>query len=596
MKAIVLQLRVGIILVVSGAAILCLTPARGGGAQFGRLSGTVTDTLGNPLMGATVLTIGPILGGTSVVSSPVERVLTDAHGKFAIERLVPGWYSLRVSSAARLPVVRSGIRVEGGRTAQEKFILSDLLAPIRFQVPAQNVSTWSDDWKWVLRTSASTRPVLRYRAEASTASARPKAKAPQVASRRLIAMMPGSARGEALAADPGVGSVLAYLRSLSANSDLLVAGSMAANGTQASSLATSLRRNLMRGDPQELTLVMHQLSLAEGVPFVRGDEHQRVRYGQGLSVSYSYTRQLSGALGLTTGFEMNYLNAVRDAQLARPRLRLVYQLNPSTVLAFQYGAERSGGSDTLLERVGMLQAFPRVTVRDFHPRLEQLNHAEISFQRRVSKGSQLELAVYGDGFQNAAVYGFGPLGETGWQAGNILANLVTNGWVLNVGDYHSTGFRAAYTAKLGSHMEAAFAFALGDALVMDLAAAAGQSCAFNPRTLLRPARTQTVAGRFMAQIPKLKTRIITSYGWMPQDRVTLVDPYGQANLQMQPYLGVQIRQPLPPLAFLPARVEALADFRNLLAQGYVPLTAAGENPVILSSAYRIFRGGFSVQF
>jgi hypothetical protein len=83
---------------------------------------------------------------------------------------------------------------------------------------------------------------------------------------------------------------------------------------------------------------------------------------------------------------------------------------------------------------------------------------------------------------------------------------------------------------------------------------------------------------------------------MPQDRVTLVDPYGQANLQMQPYLGIQIRQPLPALAFLPARIEALADFRNLLAQGYVPLTQAGDNPVILTSAYRSFRGGFSVQF
>jgi hypothetical protein len=597
MKAIVLQLRTIILLVVSGAAILCLTPSRGGGAQFGRLSGTVTDTLGNPLMGATVLIIGPILGGTSVVGSPAERVITDMHGKFGIERLVPGWYSLRVSSATRLPVVRSGVRVEAGDTVQEKFILSDLLAPIRFQVPSQSVSTWSDDWKWVLRTSASTRPVLRYRDDASAASARRKSKAPRLASRRLVAMMPGSARREVLANDPGVGSVLAYLRSLSANSDVLVAGSMATNGVQASSLAASLRRNLMRGDPQELTLVVRQLSLAEGLPFVGGgDDRQRVRYAQGLAVTYSHTRQLSDSLGLTAGFELDYLNAVQDAKLARPRLRLLYQLNPSTALVFQYGVERGGVSDTLLERVGMLQSFPRVTMRGFRPRLEQLNHAEISFHRRLSKDSQVELGVYGDGLQNAAVYGLGSLGGTGWQSGNILANPVASGWVLNVGDYRSAGFRAAYTAKLASHMEAAFAYALGDALTVDPAAAASQNHALNSRGLLYPARSHTVAGRFTAQIPKFKTQITTSYQWMPRDRVTLVDPYGQANLQMQPYLGIQIRQPLPALAFLPARIEALADFRNLLAQGYVPLTQAGDNPVILTSAYRSFRGGFSVQF
>ena len=166
-----------------------------------------------------------------------------------------------------------------------------------------------------------------------------------------------------------------------------------------------------------------------------------------------------------------------------------------------------------------------------------------------------------------------------------------------MGDYHSAGFRAAYTAKLNAHMETAFAYAQGDALTVDpAAAAASQNYAFNSRRLLRPVRSQTVAGRFTAHVPKFKTQITTSYQWMPRDRVTLVDPYGQANLQMQPYLGIQIRQPLPTLAFLPARVEALADFRNLLAQGYVPLTQAGDNPVILTSAYRSFRGGFSVQF
>ena len=350
----------------------------------------------------------------------------------------------------------------------------------------------------------------------------------------------------------------------------------------------------MRGDPQVLTLVVHQLSLAEGLPVMQGGDRQRVSYSQGLAVSYSQTRQLSDSLSLTAGFELDYLNAAQDAKVARPRLRLLYQLNPVTALAFQYGVDGSGVSDTLLERVGMLQAFPRVTMRDFRPRLEQLNHAEVSLHRSVSKGSQIELAVYGDGLQNAAVYGFGSLGETGWQSGNALANPVANGWVLNVGDYRSTGFHAAYTAKLGAHMEAAFAYAMGDALMVD--PAAGQNYALYSRGLLRPARSQTVAGRFTARIPKAKTQVTTSYEWMPQDRVTLVDPYGQANLQMQPYLGVQIRQPLPALAFLPARVEALADFRNLLSQGYVPLTQVGENPVILTSAYRSFRGGFSVQF
>jgi hypothetical protein len=76
----------------------------------------------------------------------------------------------------------------------------------------------------------------------------------------------------------------------------------------------------------------------------------------------------------------------------------------------------------------------------------------------------------------------------------------------------------------------------------------------------------------------------------------MVDPYGQADLQLQPFLDVQVRQPLPNLAFLPARIEAVADFRNLLAQGYSPLTQSGGMNLRLSSAYRSIRGGFSVEF
>jgi hypothetical protein len=118
----------------------------------------------------------------------------------------------------------------------------------------------------------------------------------------------------------------------------------------------------------------------------------------------------------------------------------------------------------------------------------------------------------------------------------------------------------------------------------------------NLQGVLHPEQTTSLAGKISAEIPVTHTRFITSYEWVPNDRVTLVDPYGQASLQIQPYLGVQIRQPLPTFAFLPAHIEALADFRDLLAQGYVPVSQGDQKPVLLSSGYRCFRGGFSVQF
>jgi hypothetical protein len=42
-------------------------------------------------------------------------------------------------------------------------------------------------------------------------------------------------------------------------------------------------------------------------------------------------------------------------------------------------------------------------------------------------------------------------------------------------------------------------------------------------------------------------------------------------------------------------MQAVADFGNLLAQGYVPMTTRDGN-LVMVAAYRTFRGGVSLQF
>jgi hypothetical protein len=113
---------------------------------------------------------------------------------------------------------------------------------------------------------------------------------------------------------------------------------------------------------------------------------------------------------------------------------------------------------------------------------------------------------------------------------------------------------------------------------------------------LLPEQTNSLIGKITADLPCTHTRFTTSYQWVPNDRVTLVDPAGQANLEVEPYLGVQIRQPIPTPSFLPVHIDAVADFQNLLSQGYVPSGQEGQKPMVLSSGYHYIRGGFSVQF
>jgi len=291
-------------------------------ADYGRVTGTVSDQQGNPLMGANVVIVGPLLAGLQPVQSTTERVITDAHGSFAVEHLVPGWYSLQVTSVTRLPVLRNRVRVQPGRTSREDFVLGDILTPLRLKIPSSDVSNLGEDWKWVLRTPATIRPVLRYRAVAQ-AGGRPRISKPALpASQRLIGMVPGSTRRAALAGDAGLGSVLAYLRALSEDADLLVAGSMGANGFQASSLATALRRDILRGDSQELALVVHHLSFAEGLPLASGEGRDSLRRAQALVLSYSHSRRLTDSVTMTGGLEIDYLLAAQDVMSARPRMKI----------------------------------------------------------------------------------------------------------------------------------------------------------------------------------------------------------------------------------------------------------------------------------
>jgi hypothetical protein len=72
-----------------------------------------------------------------------------------------------------------------------------------------------------------------------------------------------------------------------------------------------------------------------------------------------------------------------------------------------------------------------------------------------------------------------------------------------------------------------------------------------------------------------------------------VDAYGESIYNVDPYLNLEVRQPLPTL--FQCHMELMANIGNLLAQGYIPLTTNDGN-VILVSSYRYFRGGLSLQF
>jgi len=587
--------RLKVLLLVGGLLLACLQPAESLAAGYGSLAGIVSDNKGVPLMGATVIVIGPTAFATEATRQTVERMVTDAHGRFTIAHLVPGWYSLKVSSPTRLPEMRNGVRVEAGETVIATFVLTDAFAPIRFQVPSNSVSSWGDDWKWVLRTSSTTRPILRFRQPLPVrpvASKDKKGALPR--SERVAGILPGSTPRDPLAEDFGMASVFAYLRPLSVDSDVLVAGSFAPFGAEPGTVGTMLLRNQLQGEPQQIGLIFHQFSLAPGTWVSPGMTPNALAQAKGMVATYSQTRLLAPKVTVTAGMDINYLNALDSVFAVQPHVNLEYQATPQTVISVQYGSARADGSNSLMDRLSLLNAFPQITQRDGHLEMEQLNHAEVAVNHRLGNSARVQAAAYRDDLRNAAVWGWGNSASGQAFAGNSLPNPAGSGIVINGGNYQSAGFRAVYAQTFGSHVEVLGAYASGQAL-----SAHGflmQSSHLYSQEMLLPEQTNSLIGKITANLPGTHTRFSTSYEWVPNDRVTLVDPVGQGNLQVQPYLRVQIRQPIPTPNFWPVHIDAVADFQNLLSQGFLPAAQGGQKPLVLSSGRHSIRGGFSVQF
>jgi hypothetical protein len=115
----------------------------------------------------------------------------------------------------------------------------------------------------------------------------------------------------------------------------------------------------------------------------------------------------------------------------------------------------------------------------------------------------------------------------------------------------------------------------------------------NLRDALQSRYCHSLGGRVSAHLPHWGTRLATNYRWLSRSTVTRPDLFGDALYGIEPHLNVSVRQPLP--SFLCCRIMALADFRNLLAEGYVPVFSRDGYALLIPSV-RSFRGGFSFQF
>jgi hypothetical protein len=236
----------------------------------------------------------------------------------------------------------------------------------------------------------------------------------------------------------------------------------------------------------------------------------------------------------------------------------------------------------------LTESGPRVTLTDAQSMLERGRHQEVSLSKRMGKTS-IQTAYYQDRVHNAALSGVGDV-ESATE--DILPDVYSGTFAYNGGNLDTSGMRFVVQRQLTNGLTATVNYAFGGVLELDQHVSEMSEV----RSHIGNEHRHSVSGKVAGTLPRSKTEWLTSYKWTNGGSLTPVDWFNSGPGQTDSYLNVFIRQPLPGTGFMPGKMEALVDVRNLLAQGYRPMVGPDGQTVYLVQSARSIRGGVAFVF
>lgn len=570
----------------------------------GGIAGQVTNSAGIPQMGATIL----LLDGMDRV---VQRALSDETGSFLFPSVAPGIYSLRVTLASFFPAFKKNILVQPGMRSLLSVNLAGALSTIELVYSSTSpAAIMSEDWKWTLRTATATRPVLRLWPGLGLPDPRPEAShgTPAFSDTRAMVRVSGGEQGRITpyGNEPDLGTAFALATSLFGSNQVQVSGNVAyspATGSPAAGFRTSYSRGEPGSEPTaQVNLTMRQLYLPvrAGMGLVTGQQGAAPPL-RTMEAGFSNHQRLPGGLRAEYGLSIESVSFLNTLNYVSPFGRVTYELEDGETIeaAFSSGAPPpdllpfpEGPGHALQRDLAALALFPRVSLRNGNAKVQRTTSLELAYRRTFGTRT-ITLAAFQESVKNLAVTMVAPDGVL--PATDLLPDLLSNSSVFNAGDYRAAGYMLAVTQSLTDGLNLTLAAGSGNALIpADLALSSGSPDEL--RRTLRHGQKRWAAVMATGAFRRTGTRYLTSYQWADRRSFTAGHLYLTQTLRPEMGLNVFVRQPVPGMIGFRGRLEATADLRNLLAQGYLPFTTLDGRRIVLVHTPRSVRGGFSFIF
>ena len=560
--------------------LLACSPAFAAGV--GVISGYVTDSSGTPQMGAVVdIFVSAATLGTTV--------FTDGRGHYEAASLPPGRYQVKVSAVSFLPSLQKNVKLNAGAHVLVNLTLSTLADALKLP-PRRTNATEPDDWHWTLR-SAANRPVLRALEKDKDAggtmvvvskAASPEAGGDDSLKARLAFIAGSQAEGFGSAGD--VTTAFTLEKSLFSAGMLSLNGNIdTSSGDPTGVIRASYAHNLGDASRPAVTITYRRFAppgaAVENSPYAA------------LEINTSDTMSLAGLIDLQYGADLQSLEFANRVAALRPYGALEIHISPDLVVEYRYATSEpdsrsAKGFDSA--PADLSESGPRMALANGRPQVERAQHQEVSLSRRFGKTS-VQVACYVDHVRNVVVTG---AGDPSLYSDDVLPDVYsgTFSYAFN-GSLNTTGGRVVVERRISDDLAATVDYSTGGAVTAD-SPVTWQDL---PQTMTT-SRQHSLGAKFAGYIPVSGTRWIASYKWTSGNTLSTVDAFNASPGQTDPFLSFFIRQPLPSTGLIPAKMDALLDLRNLLAQGYLPVVGQDGRTVYLVQSARSLRGGVAFTF
>ncbi|MCI0718070.1 MAG: carboxypeptidase-like regulatory domain-containing protein [Acidobacteria bacterium] len=532
-------------------------------AGAGGLAGIVKDSRGAPLGGVAVT----LLRG-QFNPKIVQTVITDGMGRFEIRGLLPGLYSLKANLASYLPVIRSEIGIVAGKIADLNLILENLyLQSVLGATGAENKDAVREDMESVLRSASSTRPILRVFDSDGREDLEKSAAGGSRSGIRGVVGFSTTAYSTApdLASAGTTFTDFAFIKDVGSTTTWVVAGVVSDSGF--AELDSLLR---FREADRHTTSVRLSLGI---LPYLRLPlspvPDQNVRRLNMYNLDLQDELKLSEMLSVIYGAELQMTDPNSRASKFRPRWGL--RVRPSAGAGYSFLRTQSLPQMQRTLELGEGDALELSSPfqHEFGNRLNfgmnRVTHTEAAAEHTLA-ASRFTVGVYSD---------------------ELSSNYLTQN--NTAGDSplpQSRGVRIFFNRSLAG-VEGVLGYTYGSGLQSN------QSL-----SELTPHSFHVVAARVKSKLPITKTEVAATYRWISGDSITIIDPYQTAFDSSSPGVSLAFVQAIPYFGkFIPGKLEAQVDVRNLFARGNAELyQSASLRRVEFLQPARSVRGGIKLKF